>query len=366
MQTFMLKLLFNIFSDKPGSLNSKITGILSILIIYNIIAWLWAYQYFHAYPILLSTAVLAYTFGLRHAVDADHIAAIDNVTRKLMQEKKQPATSGLFFSLGHSSVVIIASAIVALATSKLVSSNYSHWHDISSIVCTTISATFLLLIATLNLIIFISIFKTFKEVRAGKVYREHDVEEMLNNRGFLIRRFRRFFKFISSSWQMFPLGFLFGIGFDTATEITLLGITASQAMHGMSITAVLIFPALFAAGMTLVDSLDCFIMLGAYGWAFMKPIRKLYYNMTITIISVMVAFLIGSIEVLGLIGKKFDTNSSGWIWPIINTLNEHSNSLGYIIIIVFVVSWLGSILMYRLLAIENLETDTLDCKSMRN
>lgn len=350
----MRKYLNTIFSDDSGCLRKKITGIYSVLILYNIVVWLWAFYALHSNPLLFSTAVLAYTFGLRHAVDADHIAAIDNVTRKLMQEGKQPVTAGLFFSLGHSTVVIIATSIVALTTATLVQSNLTRWHEVGNIVFTSVSAIFLILIAFINLLIFFSIFKVFQQVRRGNQYREEDIDQLMNKQGFLAKYFRRLFKVITHSWQMYPLGFLFGLGFDTATEIILLGIAASETVHGLSFWSVLIFPALFTAGMTLIDTTDNILMLGAYGWAFMKPIRKLYYNLTITFVSVIVALCLGMVEALGIIGEKIEAN--GYVWNVIRGLNSHFDILGYLIIGIFMASWIISVIAYKWMQIDKLES----------
>ena len=345
--------LLTIFSDFGGSLHNKITGIYSVLILYHVFVWLWAFYVLNNNPLLFSTAVLAYTFGLRHAVDADHIAAIDNVTRKLMQEGKKPISAGLFFSLGHSTVVIIATVCVALTTATLMQSSINRWHEIGSMVCISISALFLILIALINLFIFISIFKVFQQVRRGNLYQDEDIDNLLNNNGFLANRFRRLFQVISHSWQMYPLGFLFGLGFDTATEIILLGITASEMVHGLSFWSVLIFPALFTAGMTLIDTTDSMLMVGAYGWAFTKPIRKLYYNLTITLVSVLVAFCLGAVEVLGLIANKIETN--GAIWSLIKVINGHFDIFGYVIIGIFMASWIISVMTYKYMQLDKLE-----------
>ncbi len=353
MVYLMRKYLNNIFSDYGGSLRKKITGIYSLLILYNLFVWLWAFYLLHNNPLLFSTAVLAYTFGLRHAVDADHIAAIDNVTRKLMQDGKQPVSAGLFFSLGHSTVVVIATVCVALATATLMQSNLTRWHEIGSVICTSISAVFLILIAFINLLIFISIFKIFQQVRRGNKNREENIDQLMSTQGFLAKRFRRLFQVITHSWQMYPLGFLFGLGFDTATEIILLGITASETVHGLSFWSVLIFPALFTAGMTLIDTTDSILMLGAYGWAFIKPIRKLYYNLTITFVSVTVAFSLGTVEVLGLIANNIEAN--GYLWSLIKELNSHFDIVGYIIIGIFMASWMISVIAYKLMQFDKLE-----------
>ena len=327
-----------------GELRSKILGLFALLLGINIVVWSWALGCFHGYPLLLGTALLAYSFGLRHAVDADHIAAIDNVTRKLMQEGQRPVGVGLFFSLGHSTVVIGLSVAIAL-TSAAIKNHFDALENVGGMIGTAVSAFFLLVIAAANMLVLISVYRTFRQVKNGGRYVEEDLNLMLARRGFFGRIFRRLFRLIERSWQMYPLGFLFGLGFDTATEVGLLGISASEASKGLPIWAILVFPALFTAGMALIDSLDSILMLGAYGWAFLKPIRKLYYNMTITFVSVVVAVLIGGIEALGLVGSQF--NLQGAVWDAIGSLNDHFGVLGFIIIGVFVLSWLVSIAIYR-------------------
>jgi high-affinity nickel-transport protein len=352
----MLKFLRTIFNDHCGCLRKKITVIYSVLILYNLLVWFWAFHSLHNNPLLFSTAILAYTFGLRHAVDADHIAAIDNVIRKLMQEGKQPVSAGLFFSLGHATVVIIATVFVTLTTATLMQSSLTRWHEIGSVVCISISAVFLILIALINLVIFISTFKIFQQVRRGNNYHEADIDQLVSTQGFLAKRFRRLFQVIKHSWQMYPLGFLFGLGFDTATEIILLGIAASEIVHGLSFWSILIFPALFTAGMTLIDTSDSMLMVSAYGWAFMKPLRKLYYNLTITFVSVIVAFCLGTVEVLGLIAHKIEAN--GYLWDLIKGINSHFDLLGYLIIVIFLTSWIISVLTYKLMRFDKLEPKT--------
>ena len=232
--------------------------------------------------------MLAYTFGLRHAVDADHIAAIDNVTRKLMQQGQRPVGVGFFFSLGHSAVVVLMSVGVAFAASAL-TSRFDSMKAVGGIISTSASALFLFAIAFINILVLISVYRTFQAVKRGEPFAEDDFDILLNKRGFLSRIFRPLFRLVTKSWHMLAIGFLFGLGFDTATEVALFGISSAQAANGMSFSSIMVFPALFTAGMSLVDTTDGVLMLGAYGWAFMKPIRKLYYNMTITAVSVVVA-----------------------------------------------------------------------------
>lgn len=322
---------------------AKLIAIFAALIGANVAAWIWAIAAFADHPVLLGTALLAYSFGLRHAVDADHIAAIDNVTRKLMQDGQQPVTAGLYFSLGHSTVVVLASIVVALGATAL--SGLESFGNVGSVIGTMVSALFLFAIAIANLFILIAVYKTFKRVKRGERFVEDDLNILLANRGLLGRLFRPLFRFIRASWQMYPLGFLFGLGFDTATEIGVLGISAAQASQGLSFSSLLIFPALFTAGMSLVDTADSALMVRAYGWAFVKPIRKLYYNLTITSVSVVVALLIGSVEALGLLAEKLALTGGAWDW--IAMLNDEFGALGYLIIGLFIVSWIVSVAIYR-------------------
>ena len=332
----------------------RIVSLYVLLIGVNAGAWIWALIAFHNFPVLLGTAFLAYAFGLRHAVDADHIAAIDNVTRKLMQEGKRPVAVGFFFSLGHSTIVFGLSVAIA-ATSVMLKNRFDSFQAIGGIIGTAASAFFLLAIAIANLFILLSIYHTFQHVKRGGRFVDEDLNLLLSKRGFFGRLFRNLFRLIEYSWQMYPVGFLFGLGFDTATEVGLLGISATEATKGLPIWSILVFPTLFTAGMALVDSTDSILMLGAYGWAFVKPVRKLYYNLTITFVSVVVALLVGGIEVLGLIGGQFKMR--GTIWDMIGSLNDHFGVIGFVFIGVFVASWAFSILIYRLNRYDEIEVN---------
>lgn len=344
----------NFFNDAPGDLRGKIMGIYGILLAFNAVAWLWAIVAFRHFPLLLGTAFLAYSFGLRHAVDADHIAAIDNVTRKLMQEGKRPVSVGFLFSLGHSTVVVIGSAAIA-ATALLLQHRVEAFRTIGGVIGTLVSSFFLFGIAAANLLVLRSIYKVFVRVRSGGSYVEEDLDLLLADRGFLSRIFRPMFAMIRRSWHMYPLGVLFGLGFDTATEIGLLGISAAEASKGLSIWSIMVFPVLFAAGMSLVDTTDNVLMLGAYGWAFVKPIRKLYYNLTITFVSVLVAVAVGGIEALGLLAGELRLN--GTFWDAIRAVNQDFGTLGYLIIALFVASWIVSIALYKWRRYEELEME---------
>jgi high-affinity nickel-transport protein len=335
----------------PGALRRRVVFIYFVLAVFNLGAWIWAFIAFRAQPLLLGTGLLAYGFGLRHAVDADHIAAIDNVTRKLMQDDQRPVTVGFFFALGHSAVVLIVAVAVA-ATAAALESRVEAWKDLGSLISTSVSALFLFVIAAMNVVILRGVWRAFGKVRRGEPYHSDDLDLLLNNRGLLARLFRPLFRLVSKPLWMLPLGFLFGLGFDTATEVSLLAISASQAAQGVSMSVVLVFPVLFAAGMSLVDTTDGILMLGAYDWAFVRPIRKLYYNLTITLVSVVVAVLIGGIETLGLLASRFDLK--GGFWNVIGSLNDNFNNLGFVIIGVFVFAWVASFVVYRLRGYDDL------------
>ena len=339
----------------PPGVKGRVVAMYALLIGLNAGAWLWALIAFHHYPVLLGTALLAYTFGLRHAVDADHIAAIDNVTRKLMQEGKRPVAIGFFFSLGHSTIVFGLSVAIAV-TSVMLKNRFDSFQAIGGIIGTSVSAFFLLAIAAANILILISVYHTFQHVKRGGQFVDEDLNLTLAKRGFFGRIFRNLFRLIEHSWQMYPVGFLFGLGFDTATEVGLLGISATEATKGLSVWAILVFPTLFTAGMALIDTTDSILMLGAYGWAFVKPIRKLYYNLTITLVSVLVALLIGGIEVLGLVGDQLKIH--GALWDTIGTLNSNFGMIGFAIIGVFGLSWIVSILIYRMNGYDDIEVNT--------
>jgi high-affinity nickel-transport protein len=329
----------------PHSAEGRVLLMYALLAGVNVGAWIWALLAFRHYPVLLGTAFLAYTFGLRHAVDADHIAAIDNVTRKLMQQGKRPVAIGFFFSLGHSTVVFALSVVIAL-TSVAIKDRFGSYGAIGGMIGSGLSAFFLLAIALANILILISLFQTFQNVKRGGRFVDEDLDLLLGKRGFFGRIFRSLFQLIGHSWQMYLVGFLFGLGFDTATEVGLLGIAAKEATKGLPVWSILVFPTLFMAGMALIDSTDSILMLGAYGWAFVKPIRKLYYNITITFVSVLVALLIGGIEALGLIGGHLKIH--GPIWDSITSLNDSFGMIGFVIIGVFVMSWVISFFIYRL------------------
>ncbi len=287
----------------PAWLPARIGVVFGGLALANAGAWVWALLAFRQTPVLLGTALLAYGLGLRHAVDADHIAAIDNVTRKLMQDGRRPVGVGLYFSLGHSTVVVAASAAAALAAQRF-GPQLEVWHAVGGLVGTLVSAAFLFAIAAMNLMVLLSLRHTSRRVRAGEVVEADELGAMLSGGGLIARLLRPLFGMIGRSWHMYPLGLLFGLGFDTATEVALLGLSATEASHRLPLLSVMVFPALFTAGMALVDTADGVLMLGAYGWAFVQPLRRLTYNMIMTLVSVLVALLVGGMEALSLLWKQ--------------------------------------------------------------
>jgi high-affinity nickel-transport protein len=284
-------------------------------------------------------------FGLRHAVDADHITAIDNVVRKLIQEGRRSETVGLWFSLGHSTVVALASLAVA-ASSKRVEAWFGVAQRLGGVTGALVSASFLFGIAAANLLVLRDLWPRFVQARQGLSRYEEAPLDALPGPGLLTRLARPLFRVIKRSWQMYPLGFLFGLGFDTATEIGVLGLSAAQAARGMTIWHVMAFPALFTAGMALVDTADSVLMAHAYGWAFINPLRKLWYNLTITLASVLAAVLIGAVEVLGLVGNQLSL--VGPVWTCIARLDTSLGYLGFAVISVFVLCWVVSLTAYRL------------------
>ncbi len=325
-------------------IRKRIVLLFTFLIILNIGIWLLAFYFFNGYPKLLALCLLAYGFGIRHAVDADHIAAIDNVTRKFLQEKRSPVGVGFFFSLGHSSVVVIMSFLVALGTIYM-RDHLPEFQRIGGLIGASVSSVFLLIIAFINFLVFLDIYRVFRGYKKNVICSNEELEKLMNQKGLFARIFRPLFKFVSRSWHMYIVGFLFGLGFDTATEIALLGISSTQAAAGLSIWVIMIYPLIFMAGMCLIDTLDGVLMLGIYGWAFLKPMRKLFYNMTITLVSFLVAFLIGGLEALCVISNHLEL--SGGFWTYINNINDNFGDMGYVIVGIFIVSWLISTIIYK-------------------
>lgn len=334
----------NPFDDSGDNVKAKATATYVLIIAANVCAWTWAWTAFSDRPGLMGAAVLAFMFGLRHAFDADHIAAIDNVVRKLMQDGKTPYSVGFFFSLGHSTFVALAS-IAMIATAAAMQGQAEEFKNLSGAVGTVISALFLIGIGLVNLLLLRGIWSAYSRARRGEPVLDEDLNHLLNGRGLLARVFRPLFRFVSRSWQMYVVGLLFGLGFDTATEIGLLGISAEQAAQGMSFSTTLVFPALFTAGMSLMDTTDSVVMTSAYGWAFDDPLKKLWYNLVMTSMSVIVAIFIGGVEALGLIGDKLGVE--GGFWGVVQSLNGNLADFGIAIAAILIASWLISTLVYR-------------------
>jgi high-affinity nickel-transport protein len=293
----------------------------------------------------VGVGLTAYTLGMRHAFDADHISAIDNTTRKLMAEGKRPLSVGFFFSLGHSTIVFALAFLFAIGIKALsgpVENEGSTLQGVTGWIGTSVSATFLYLIAALNIVILIGVLRVLGEMRQGR-FNEAELERDLENRGLMNRFYRRFTKTITKPWQMYPIGVLFGVGFDTATEVALLFLAAGAAGAGLPFYAILCLPVLFAAGMCLLDTLDGCFMNYAYGWAFSRPVRKVFYNLTVTTLSVIVAVAIGSIELLGLVSEK--ARLSGGFWDWVGAIDL--NTLGFAIVGLFVLTWVAALAIWH-------------------
>jgi high-affinity nickel-transport protein len=298
----------------------------------------------------VGTGMLAYSLGLRHAFDADHISAIDNTTRKLMSEGKRPMGVGFFFSLGHSSIVFVMAILLNFGIRALygqVQDGGSSLHHYTGLIGTSVSGAFLLLIALLNLIVLASIVRVFREMRTGK-YDDEQLDAELNRRGLLNRFFGPLARSVDTSWKMYPIGLLFGLGFDTATEISLLVLAGTSVAAGLPFWAILSLPILFAAGMSLLDTIDGSFMNFAYGWAFSKPVRKVYYNITITGLSVAVAFFVGGLEVAQVIAGQL--NLSGGFWSYADRFDL--NKAGYVIVGMFVGVWVLALAVWRFGRVE--------------
>jgi nickel/cobalt transporter (NiCoT) family protein len=298
----------------------------------------------------LGVGITAYALGLRHAFDADHIGAIDNTTRKLMSEGQRPLSVGFFFSLGHSTVVFVLGALVTFGVRGLgraVADDGSALHQATGIVGPAVSGTFLVLIGILNLIILVSVVKILRRMRRGQCD-ERQLEQQLDARGFLTRLYGRATNAIRKPWHMYPLGCLFGLGFDTATEVALLVLAGGVAASGLPFYAIVCLPILFAAGMSLFDTIDGVFMNFAYGWAFARPVRKIFYNIAITGLSVAVALVIGSLELLGVLADRLGL--TGGVWHFVSTVDL--NLVGYAIVALFVATWVIALAVWRVGRIE--------------
>jgi nickel/cobalt transporter (NiCoT) family protein len=315
----------------------KIAIIFTVLIAITAIGFSAAFVIGKIAVVLAGLGIVAYVFGLRHGVDADHIAAIDNTTRKLMQEGKRPITVGMWFSLGHSTVVV-ALIIGLIVATRAVTADIPVLQSAGAVIGTLVSGSFLWIIGFINAVIVIGMYKIFQTLKEGKL-NQQELDNLLENRGFMNRFFRPLFKMISKPWHIYPVGLLFGLGFDTASEIALIAISVGIGVStNIPMYYVLILPLLFTCGMVTVDTADGIVMRVAYGWAFLNPVRKIYYNLTVTVISVLVAWAIGTIELLQVLSSELNLNGLFWNW--LNTLNFEM--IGFGIIGIFVASWLAS------------------------
>lgn len=330
-------------AEKISGFNLSRNEKIKIAIIFSILIFVTAFGFSAAFVIgkiavvLGGLGIVAYVFGLRHGVDADHIAAIDNTTRKLMQEGKRPCTVGMWFSLGHSTVVV-ALIIGLIVATRAVATNIPALQSAGAVIGTLVSGSFLWIIGFINAVIVIGLYKIFQTLKQGKL-NQAELDNLLENRGFMNRFFRPLFKVINKPWHIYPVGFLFGLGFDTASEVALIAISVGIGVStNIPLYYILILPLLFTCGMVTVDTADGVAMRVAYGWAFLNPIRKIYYNLTVTVISVLVAWAIGTIELLQVLSSELNLN--GLFWNSLKTLNFEM--IGFGIIAIFAVSWIAS------------------------
>jgi len=336
----------------PG-LRRRLITIYALLIGFNAIIWAILLVSSAKYAVLLGLAPVAFGFGLRHAVDPDHIAAIDNTTRKLMQDGQRPVAVGFFFSLGHSTVVFALSVVVAISAA-FVKKNLPQMQNVGGVIGTSVSGVFLVVIAIINLIVLIDIYKTWRKVVRGATYDDKTLDDYLSNRGLIARLLKPLLRVVTHSWNMYIIGLLFGLGFDTASEVGILGMSATTGASGMPVYLILLLPLLFVAGMSFIDTTDGIAMLGAYGWAYVRPVRKLYYNMSITAISVAIALLIGGLECLQVFIQE--TRLSGGVWDVIANQISISN-WGFYIIGIFLLAWIGSMAYYKLRNLDRLDDE---------
>ncbi len=332
---------------------ARLSGFAGAVVLLHVAGWGLFLVYSRHYPVLGGLGVLAYTFGLRHAFDADHIAAIDNTTRKLLQQGKRPLGVGFFFSLGHASVVFGLTTALALTATSV--DSLPALQSYGGYLGASVSGTVLWIIGILNLLVLTDVIRIFREMKGGR-YDHERLEQRLLERGFMNRFFiGRLFRFVSKSWHMYPLGFLFGLGFDTASEVALLAIAAGVATHHVPLLAVMSLPIIFAAGMSLMDTADGAFMSRAYGWAFANPIRKVYYNITVTSLSVAVALAIGTIELLQVLAAKLElrTGFFGWLQGL------DFGNIGYGVVGLFVLTWAVSVAVWKKRRIEERWSATL-------
>ena len=339
----------------PGRWTRSLTGaewrrlgwFAAAIVLLHVAGWALFFHDAHRYAPLAGAGLTAYLFGLRHAFDADHIAAIDNTTRKMLAQGRRPMGVGFFFSLGHASVVFALVAALSLAT-RAADTRIPAFQHYGGYVSAGVSGTFLWIIGILNLVVLLDVLRIFREMRGGEYDRER-LEKRLLERGMMSRFFGRFFRLIDASWKMYPLGLLFGLGFDTATEVGLLALAAGVATDTVPLAGILSLPILFAAGMGMMDTLDGAFMTGAYGWAFSNPVRKVYYNITVTSLSIVVALAIGTVELLQVLSARLELSGGFWDW--LNRLDFET--LGYFVVALFLVMWAGSVSIWKLRRIED-------------
>jgi high-affinity nickel-transport protein len=338
---------------------NRLAGFFGVVGLLHVAGWGLLFAVAHGQPTILALGGLAYTFGLRHAFDADHISAIDNTTRKLLQDGRKPVGVGFFFSLGHSTVVFLIAAALGLTVKWIVEgvvSNGGELRSIGGVLGTVVSGGFLVLIGILNLIVLLDVVRVYRRLQAGAYDRE-SLELDLTAGGFMSRIFGRLFRVIRHSWQMYPIGFLFGLGFDTASEVAILAISAGAAAKGLPFVAVIALPLIFAAGMSLMDTADGAFMAKAYSWAFASPIRKVFYNLTMTSLSVFVALFVGVIELLQVLIRVL--HLEGGVFGAIAGFDLIGRA-GYFIVAAFVVAWAAAILIYKARRIDERWTERID------
>lgn len=341
--------LLSLWKDGSTALRKRAVIIVSSLILANIAIWAGGILFAQKNPLFLGLLTLAYGLGLRHAVDADHIAAIDNTTRKLMNDGQRPVGVGLFFSLGHSTIVIILSLLIAISTS-FVKENLPAFQAIGGVIGTSVSSIFLIVIGVINLLTFIELFRIFRKVTKGEMSYKEIGHDHVHLGGFLTKLFKPLLRTVHSSPQMYLVGLLFGLGFDTASEVGLLSISAASSASGIPLWGIILLPLAFTAGMALIDTLDGILMLGAYGWATIQPVRKLYYNLNITFISVLVALFIGGVEAIQLLSRHLMLHGR-----VIRTIDQlNLQSFGYVTVIAFILCWVVSLTLYKLKGYDKL------------
>jgi high-affinity nickel-transport protein len=328
----------------------RLAGCYGAIALIHIAGWGALLTYGVGHPAFIGLGGLAYTFGLRHAFDADHISAIDNTTRKLLQQKQKPVSVGFWFSLGHCTVVLLIALALGLAVHTIVNGvvgDSGQLKSIGGLVGTSISGFFLVIIGIVNLVVLLDIVRVYRRMRLGE-YDRSSLNEDLATGGFMTRIFGRLFRVVTRSWHMYPIGFLFGLGFDTASEVALLAISAGAASQGIPFVAVVSLPLIFAAGMTLMDTTDGAFMAKAYAWAFSNPIRKVFYNLTITGLSVFVALFVGVVELLQILAQT--ANLSGGFWSLVTGLNF--TSMGFFIVAAFVVTWVVAFAVFKVRRVD--------------